>query len=86
MRTLTWLVGGAVAFAASAVSAQSTPQSHDAHHPAAPTAEQQQAANGGEKCCCEEMMRKMMMEMMQQHQGMDSNAQRGSTPQPQHEH
>ena len=65
MRTFTWLVGGVLVTAASAIGAQPVPQSHEQHQATG----QHDVSASSEKCCCEEMMRKMMMEMMQKHQG-----------------
>lgn len=82
MRTISWLIGAAVAAAASAVGAQPMPQSNDQHQaiPQHQATGQHEVASGGEKCCCEEMMHKMMMKMQQ---GM---AMPKVTPQPDQDH
>lgn len=70
MLMLTWIVGGALAAAASVAGAQPIPQSHEHDEATAQhqVSGQHQAAASNENCCCEEMMHKMM-QMMQQHQG-----------------
>lgn len=81
MRMLTWLIGGALAAAASTAGAQPMPQSHEQHEATG----QHPVPGSSEKCCCEEMMRKMMMEMMQKHQGMGTPSS-NEAPQPDKEH
>jgi hypothetical protein len=71
---VTWLVGGALAGAASAAGAQPAPQSHEQHQ--APRQQQVAAQHQlADRCRCEEMMRKMMMEMQVQ-KGMGTAKQR----------
>jgi hypothetical protein len=82
MRMFTWLVGGALAAAASAAGAQPIPQSHQLNE----AIEQHQAVPSSEKCCCEEMMRKMMREMMQKHHQSMGTAAPKDAPQPDKEH
>jgi hypothetical protein len=70
MRTISLLIGGAMAVVATGVVAQPMPQSHEQHQATGA----HQVTDGKEKCCCEDMMRKMMSDMMQQHQGMGMGA------------
>lgn len=72
MSTLSWLVGGALAAAASAAGAQPTAQSHEQHQATAQheATAQHPVAGVAQKYCCDEMMRRMMMDMMQRHQGI----------------